>query len=237
MSSSFQGFSLYDLLTRVAPGAIIIISIGVSVVPIPFEGISISPSYLIAAILIFSFIIGEYLNLVREVISPVPASFRRILYTETGNDMYLRGYDRLMMKLENWKYFPEYNPEKYSIYVNSDQNLWESMTERLNVSRSQSARDIFQIFSVYMETRMSRAARRKQRLYEFNENMLYASELSIILFIYGFALPGVENPGIALILAVFYILILATLMVPPFRIIEQMFVDILIAQFYTEQEE
>ncbi|WP_152663308.1 hypothetical protein [Halorubrum saccharovorum] len=224
-------------MTRVAPGAVIVITFVVTVIPVPFDGISISPTYLIAGIFVFSFIIGEYLNLLREVVFPVPASFRRILYTETENDKYLRNYDRLMMQLEKWPYIPKYDPKKYSIYVNSDQNFWETLQNELNTSESQSARDIFQIFSLYMETRIGRATRRKQILYEFNENLIFASIISTMLIIYGFIIPGVANPAIAIVLLPFYIIIFVTLLIPPFRIVEHIFVDVLIAQFYTEKGE
>lgn len=236
MSSSVQGFSIYDLLTRVAPGTILVIPIGLIIIPVSSVETVPSSGYLIAIALILSFISGEYLNLVREALMPVPTSFRRVLYTETDEKDYLTLSDRLIMGLERIPGVPEYNPEQYSIYVNSEQTFWQSLKKELDISDGQNARDVYAIFSMYMETRMGRVTRRKLTLYQFHQNMIWSTGASILILLSGFVIPDPANPNLSLLALFLYLISLVILVQPIFRVVDQEFVDTLITQFYTVKE-
>jgi hypothetical protein len=92
------GYHLYDLLTRIVPGAVIVV-VFVYLSDWPLKYLQNMSPVTLATVTIVSLIIGEAIDLLRVRLYPVPKSFRRMIYAETANTAVLSWSDRMRIRI------------------------------------------------------------------------------------------------------------------------------------------
>lgn len=99
------GFSISDLFVRIIPGAVVVTTfilpqLGLSDYIWNLEFIQSPPenvTLLLVIFALFSLVVGEFLDVIRGNLVPVPYLFRRIIYEKTGERESLSVYQRITL--------------------------------------------------------------------------------------------------------------------------------------------
>lgn len=237
------GFNLYDLFTRVGPGAVAIFPMILYLYIIEEIPQIISSEMSVVMLTIGAFIVGEFIDLIRSTMFPVPLSFRRLLYNEINRDDILSRFDVwVLMTYDKLKYkFPD-RLEKYitgfeighkSIYTPTDQEFHEMIKSQFEIDiDSHSIYDVYSVLLSYMEPKLSRRARRYQMLRVFSQNIFISAVIAVIyslVIMYIFS----SIPYIIYIILIYFVVSTSIGLAFVFSPAGHRFVDLLIIEFYT----
>lgn len=188
-------FTLFDLLTRIIPGGILIAT-SAYISGFSPSDVPTSPGYIILLLILF-YVAGEAIEIVRVRINPVPNYFRRVLYSETGNKMVLTKRDRIRVQYLND------NLKVPSIFTRADQNAWDEFRRQFSVDNYfEDVEEIYNLLLVRFGPGFSRRTRRRQATYVFFKNTLYSSVFGIYMAVIQILLTKENDAesGIAILL-------------------------------------
>lgn len=231
--SKTYGFSIYDIFTRVIPGLIIILSFIITPNLEMFSSSLNSASTAeILAVGVGAFLAGEVINLLRENWSPVPTTFRRILYQETDNGEFLNSLDKMRL----WAGFEI--PERRSIYKNTDRELYAEIKSEFNLPDNfDITTDLYTLVVNHVDGDMSSRTERFQMVYTFTENFTWAMIVFAIVIVY----RGLVGDGVSIALTLvalvvqFAAMMIIGLIFDLYGRYEPMYVDSLITEFFVNQ--
>lgn len=224
------GFSIYDILTRIIPGFVLFLSL----FPISATKTGSLPEqagFEILLIVVISFIFGEGLNLIRENFHPVPATFRRILYHETGNEDFLGILDKFRLKI-NLDI-----PKRKSIYYATEREFYYELLDLFDLPRDyDNIRDLFTLLISHVDTELSSRTQRFQTTYIFLDNMGLAI-VFLVLIISFRTLSNDLSIALAFVLSFVAVVILLFLYVlfDLYGRLEYHYVDSLIIEFFVKE--
>jgi len=170
MSSSGNptGFGIFDLLTRVTPGSILILMTFGGVIIQSSSPILQNQTLSLFVFTLMSLVVGEAINYVGGLIYTPPTVFRRFL-KEEGVEVGSGVFDTIRRET------PTLSEGNSQVYTVTADNFWELFTRQFDISRDYNdARDIYQILLGYMEPKMSPRTRRKRIVHRFVNNTIIA---------------------------------------------------------------
>lgn len=179
-SSSVSGFSAYDLLTRLIPGVLTLLTILISLNSIFdtfsfFEVVKLELSAVyVFLFIIISFITGETIDFCRRKLVPVPTVFRRLLCDESENERYLSYLDRKFGR-HNWRYSVGKSDIKAMECINNEViSRFQSDFCTIEDKNDINIKFVYDTLSLYMDSRMSSESRRRKANYIFFRNITYS---------------------------------------------------------------
>lgn len=177
------GFGIYDLLTRVTPGAVfLLIFFGSIAVTTPVSAGQYTSIHLIA-FAVLSLIIGEAINHIAGILFVPPTSFRRFLH-EQDVDVKLGRLDRWRRRL------PKVSEGRSYVGTVAGDDFWALFTSHFRLDDDYSdAWDIYNLLLGYMQPKLSPRTRRQQTIFRFVNNTALAI-FAGVFFILGRALQG-----------------------------------------------
>lgn len=232
------GFNLYEVLTRIVPGAAIFLPVLLLLSEATSASLTNFSNIQLLGIGLTMFIIGEVIDLIRENISPVPTVFRRVLYSETENENYLGWVDKKLVRAE--KRFERVSLEVRSVYALTDREFTSELRDQIGLDEDfKNVNDLYSLLLLDLEPSLSDQTRRRRTIYIFAENTYWGLLIGIFLVsFYGF-LSSDLNSFLALLLA-FLLVITAVFLAILFDLygrIEEVYVDSLITEFFYKQSQ
>lgn len=252
-ASRTVGFSVYDSLTRVFPGALVLFFLFIlfdASSPITYN----IPNASLANIVLLgflSFIVGEGVHLVRETVQPIPPRFRRVVYAETGNLSHLGPLQRRVQ--ENRDHFLVRTlhidviigyPINTIYTKHPERTLYRDIQRRFEFSRKQrydlkleevSVQDLYTLVLNTLNEDLSEQTRRYRSTYIFVTNLRWAAFGISFFYLLGARSTDIADPlGIVLILIILLgpiIFIIQTMFGSAGRIQEK-YVEALVTDFF-----
>lgn len=231
------GFDISDFLTRVIPGGILVFSMvfpAVSVDSFQIESISGSSIIILA---IVSFVFGEFVNTFRISMLDVPNYFRRVLYTENEDEIYLSKTDSLFRKVDSD------SVKGYSLFEHSDVSITSTLRGRFDLDGDfDGAHNFYTLLTSDLSSEKSQETSRLENIYIFYENVKISFLLSILFYILyiGLILAGlIERTqlqttlgilAVYIIFSLFYLLILLFKLVAP---ADRVYIESLLSDYFT----
>ena len=169
------GFGIIDFITRVVPGASLIISLMVIISPGSIET-NISNFQLLLFVLA-SFLIGEFVNSLRLIIYPVPRTFLRLINEQNGRET----QESMVDRIRKWLGL---SPGKSDLFTHTQEEFWERLCNEFEFEGFVHGRDIYYIFLDRVESHFSRRMRRLQAIYHFAVNMSLVAFFSLFYALY-----------------------------------------------------
>lgn len=249
-------FGIYDILTRIIPGFVMIV-VFLSLIKIdPSSNISVSIESAVpnsgTDLILYataSFLVGEFTNMIRIKSHPVPYPFVRMIYTQTHDESVLTGIDRLKIYLNRlvsrfipsaiWGLIPSriksFLP---SVTIGSNvstkiqHGFWKEFKYHFKVDDSfNNIEDIYQLLLSHMEPRMTTQLKRQQTMMHFSTNIFIVLILSVYFSIWFYF--GNTEMGIEFLISVFFITIISLyVLLPVFTLLESKFIDKLLVEYY-----
>lgn len=231
-NQSPTGFGLYDLLTRVVPGAVSIapalLPIIVNPVIISKVSVGITSGVIFVVFSVIAFIFGEGIDILRVESHPVPRSFRQALYEERGNEQMLGIIDRMKQKI------PFLSISYSMVYTDTKKEFWPTFKYQYDIDDEfENVEDIYRIFLSYIEPKLSNRTRRYQTMMIFVENMTISLVFGLLLSVIGWVLLSVST---------FWLVLLLLFYIPPlvfiplfFSSVESTFVRSLFIEYFADQ--
>ena len=224
------GLSLYDVMTRVTPGAVLIapLTFTPNQALVDLTGTTLVSSSLVVFI-VLSLISGEAIDLARENFIPVPMAFRRFLYHETGRE-------GLLSRTDRWRLKVGLNiPKRRSIYTSTNRELYYEITSKFELNEDyEYVRDLYLLLLNDLDNEISKRTYKLKTNYTFAMNMM----LAILGFSIIATIRALTGSGVEVLLAVFLLvvaLIASMALFMGFYLygrVEVAFVDSLISEFY-----
>lgn len=224
------GFDLNSILTRVIPGAVVLLPVywTSDISLLSLTNLSLTNSSVLIFVLV-ALIIGEGIDLARENYKPVPDTFRRILYHETGQAKFLGLTDRMRLRIG-------LNiPKRQSVYTETERELYYEIVLKFNLRNDYShVRDLYQLLLSDLNDEATARTTRIQTNYIFSENISIAIAMfSLISCIGIFVSNGPE--AVELVVPLLVAFLLALLFILIFDMhgrVEQTYVDKLITEYF-----
>lgn len=227
------GLNLYDVLTRITPGAVLVFPLTFTKdnIFVDFAGTTLTSSAVVGFI-VLSLIVGEAIDLTREKFLTVPLTFRRFLYHETGREGFLSGIDQFRIN-RGWSI-----PKRRSVYSATDRELYYEITDRFGLGDDyEHVDDLYLLLLNDVEEGMSGRTDKLLRNYVFVVNMTLALlGYSVIAGIRGVVGGKIEALISALLLSIG--LMAVAFLFLAFHLygsVEVAFVDSLISDFFAVQ--
>lgn len=226
------GLSLNDILTRITPGAVFISSFLITPDFTLFELSSTSVmNTSLVLFVVFSFIFGEAIDLTRENFKPIPATFRRFLYHETGREEFLGITDKWRLKLGLNV------PERRSIYASSNREVYYEIISKFGLENDYDyVRDLYTLLINDLDSGLSARTKRLQTNYIFADNL----SIALVGFTFIVTLRGLSGGPtetlLALILTLFSLLSIMSLILAFdfYGRVEYRYVDSLVSEFFVK---
>lgn len=179
-----SSLSIYDLLTRLFPGALLIFSVYLLTDPnqlIPTSGLQVS------IVVFLSFVAGEFVNIIRLSIYDVPNHFRRVLYKQTGNEEYLGFIDQNLLKLTELDWIPDKEENTfaaYTIFDHKEESIIELLKNRYSLPDDfNSDYGAYEIITSELSGKESRRTQRLRAVYVLTQNTQLVLIFSVIISI------------------------------------------------------
>jgi prenyltransferase beta subunit len=171
-------------------------------------------------------------DLIRVNFLPVPPTFQRFLFHETGREEFLGSLDRWLLEL-GLKI-----PERKSIYTSTERELYYELTSRFGLENNYEniIRDLCTLMINDLDDKMSSRTARYQRTFIFSENMTLAIGGFVTIFGLRGIFGGSSEQALALLMTLFAVLLLFLLYLA-FHLygrVEYRYVDSLVSEFYVE---
>lgn len=208
-----SGFKVYDILTRIIPGTVLVTSI-----PETFEHHPNSEfkynltDYLFSTPELFvmlgaGLVVGELIQASRTKFHPVPYPIRRLLYHQSKNRNFLSTHDRWKLKI--WDYLstgrtgiitvPISERTPFSLFgipseveTNAAVGFWTDFKRNFGLSDDfDRAADVYGLLVSYMEPRMSSDLERYRGVVDLASNLTIS--IAILLYFSVFTLPTIDN--------------------------------------------
>lgn len=235
-----SGYSIFDFMTRVVPGLIVMIPFALGYLLTDAE-YDISINVAILVIIIFGFITGEFINLVSQGIRQVPPPFKRVAYHDIDDGSVLGYSDRFELWVKNR--LPNNVRSKFSIgkygrctvFDSTDIDFKDTIEEHFGLDfNDDSIQLIYNTFFAYMDSRMSKRTRRNYIVYVFSQNLMVASILTILSAVLVVLLSRDQSIILAATIISFPLLFLVIEISILFSVSSQPFVDYLIMDYYID---
>lgn len=215
------GFGIFDFITRVIPGGLLAGAITVIIRPGFFTG-SISTSQL-AFFGVASYVIGEFANTLRMYFFPVPVSFTRLIYEQSGGQTRQHIFDRWRDSL------PYLSPKNAKIWTQTSDEFWSNIADQFNLSEYERTRDVYFLFLNYINPSLNLRTHRLQALYHLATNLLVTGMIGIFFAIYLALVP--DNPLIGSLLAILLIMVVLAIIASFYGMIETLYVQHLLREY------
>ena len=161
------GFGIFDLLTRVIPGAVFLL---MAFGPTGFITFGLSIQNLTSYLIVFtvlSLLTGETINHISWHVYSPPASFKRFLH-EQGLDVSLGLIDRIRQALP-------FLLIRSNIHTNAKDDFWHLFRTQFRFEEEyHNASDIYHHLLTYMEPRLSPRTLRQMTVFHFVNNTAIA---------------------------------------------------------------
>lgn len=240
-------FTIYDLLTRITPGLVFLIPLAAIVTQLDFGFLGNHPTYSGLAIILLSLIFGEIINGLRLSLLDVPNQFRRVLYSDTGNEEYLSWRDRITLAGAKWIseniHEMDSGLSTNSLFDYRRGTLIAVVNQRFQPSKQINATyDLYELIISDLSGNESRRTRRLRSVYIFQQNTQLALKLSagiaLIISLTGFA--GLTNFEDTLVIAAFLVFFLLfiihyflTIFINSIASIDRIYIESLLSDYYT----
>jgi len=222
------GYNIYDLLTRVVPGAIGVGSLIVSTSSLDalYQVLGSTPQLILFGTT--SLIIGEAINLFRAHIAPIPRSFHRVLYEEFENPALLGRRDRFWRRVKNDPDFSVYDP-----FLTTNKEFWETFESQFDLS-SDNVDPILSYNTLvsFMEPYFSGKLARYRATFLFVQNTILSCIASIGIII--FTLIAVNSSSLEQYLAFLILVLVLSHIVALFQGIERAYVQMLLTEYHAQ---
>lgn len=235
------GYSVFDFLTRIIPGLVVVTPLAVSYVTLgPRVDVGYQP--VLIGLAVVGLVIGEVIDLVRSSLFRVPLPFKQVLYRHTDNREILSRFDRcdlwLQAKMpEALK--PNFITEEVgrgTLFDGSSEDFQEEYESHFGLKFEETHPGLLYLSLLsHMDSRMSSDTRRYYTLRIFAQNLMFAALFTIFTSL-AVIVANLENAGLILVatlsiflLAGFFYLgmIISSVAYP--------FVDRLIIDYYVER--
>lgn len=222
------GYNIYDLLTRVVPGAIGVGSLIISTSSLDTLYQILQSTQQLILVGITSLIIGEAINLFRSQIAPVPRSFHLLLYEEFDDPVLLGRRDRFWRRVKTNPDFSVYNP-----FLNTNKEFWETFQSQFDLN-SEAVNPIFAYNTLvtFMEPYFSGKLARYRATFLFVQNTILSCIASIGIVV--FTLVAVSNSGLEQLLAFLILVVVLSYIVALFQGIERVYVQMLLTEYHAK---
>lgn len=232
------GFNIADLYTRIVPGTVLTLSVFFPLIAPPaFENILIGESFyqqlpndgnltwILLLFVIFSLIVGEFVDLARGSWRPVPPQFRKIIYNTTNERHRLGIIQRIFLQISecnipllgffvvgldhyNFNWVSTDSGEIKTTIGDSDAGFLDRFRIQMGMSTTFSdPRIIYLSLLSHMDTRMSTTTRKYKMAYESLENFRFAYFFSLIpLFVHGIIGDDLQQGIVILLFALLSII-------------------------------
>lgn len=246
---SSTNIGIYDVLSRIIPGGAMLFSLYVyNIVTSSYDGtipsfLSIDSTVGVFVFVIVLFVIGEIVNIIRIAIHPVPSPFRDMISIQSSRHEPSIITSKLRTKLNNFILFlpiPKYIKnritfnEKHPVRSRFQHGFWIEFKKHFEIDEEVPMEDIWELFSIYIETESTEEISRVKTNLHFVTNLL----ISIAFGLYIVPLSIVFSPeNWPLALLYFSLLTVLTIFVIPlFYIIEVVYMNKLLALYYFSRE-
>lgn len=240
-------FTIYDLLTRVIPGMVFLTPQVAIFTQFKFGFMSDNPTYWGLVVIIGSLLIGELINGLRLSMLDVPNQFRRVLYSVTENEDYLRRGNRMMIRIGKW--FSQsireidYGFATHSLFDYHEQTIVDIVNQRFEPSDDiKNAYDIYEIIISDLSGNESRRTRRLRSVYIFQKNtrlaLMSSAILALLISLSGFVNPS-EFSNAQVIIALFVALLLFLILYFVFLFaqgvasLDRIYIESLLSDYFT----
>jgi hypothetical protein len=251
--TSSARFGVYDLLTRIIPGGVLVTLVWIvnilesqpetATFPLSFS----STTDIILTGVVF-FVVGEIVNQMRISIHPVPFPFRRLIAKQSHNSNYLPLHTQAKNKISTaipfsiTPYLPDrihqhlFDNESTIVSTDFRHGFWNDLRNHFGVDeRISSVSDIWGLFSVYMETRSTAEIQRMKTNLYFLANLF----ISLILGLYMAIVLTIQEPKMAPVAFGFAFLLTIAIVyavAPLLSFVESKYVEKLLIAYYLERE-
>ena len=235
VGSNSTSFNLSDFLTRVIPGGILVYSMSFVLVEqfISTETLSGSTAILFV---VLSFLVGEFINVLRLSTFDIPNYFRRVLFAESENSDYLGWID------SNFRDVDSDSVRGYSLFEHSNTNLIPTLRMRFELDDEfDGAHNLYTLLKSDISARMTKETKRLKNLYIFYQNIKIAVLVSIgwNLLVIGSSIAGFTQQSeiqtalslLSLLLGftIFYLIIMMFGLVAP---TDRVYVESLLSDYF-----
>lgn len=240
-------FTIYDLLTRIIPGLVFLISQAAIATQFEFRIMADNPTYSALVIILVSLVLGEVMNGIRLSFLDVPNQFRRILYSSTGDEEYLAWMDRKTIRIAKWisenVYEIDSSFSTNSLFDYRRGTLIEVVNQRFEPSkRIVGSYDLYELIISDLSGNESRRTRRLRSVYIFQQNtrlsLLISAGLAFLISLTGVAgLTNFDDAHVVIAFLVFLLLIIAhyllAIFVKGIASIDRIYIESLLSDYYT----
>lgn len=242
-----SGYSIFDFLTRIIPGAIMLSPLILAAWAAPSININTAAALLFIASV--SLVMGELIETLRLSIFPMPIAFREILYYHGRSDV-LRWYEQKSLSILNK--LPNRISERITTYGRTTifdetdkkfPDVYEAHFSGLSFE-STSPYYLYMTLLDYMEPRLSQSTRRQQIVRIFAANLFIAIvggsliAFPVILYFY-FNLDQISSGNASIVIgAILFMLFVPFLLELAyfFTNSSREFVENLLIEYYLDQE-
>lgn len=258
---SVSHFGIYDILTRIVPGAVMLLVFLTLMAIDPAANFSISVNSVIPSsgtdlvmYAIASFLTGEVINIIRIKSHPVPYPFVRLVYEQTNDSEILTTIDKAKSYLNRSiaRIFPQMIwdalPKRIKTFLPSvtigsnvttktQHGFWREFKNHFGVNdRFDDIEDIYWLFLSHMEPRMTTQTKRQQTIMHFTTNLFIVLVVSVYFSIWFYFFSS--EIGVGFLVTTFIITVLTLyLLLPIFAFLESKFVNKLLIEYYYSRNE
>lgn len=179
--STPAGYSVFDFLTRIIPGLIVILPLFVGLLLFgPSIILDVQISILLLSVL--GLIIGEFIDFLRSSLFRVPSPFKQVLYHHTRDEEVLSWLDKVDLWIQ--RKLPTSLQSKFltsqtgreTIFNLSNSSFKDEFEDQFNLSLdSTSPHTLYSTFLNHMDSRMASRTRRYYTLRIFSQNLMAAT--------------------------------------------------------------
>ena len=183
VGSASTSISIYDILTRMIPGAVFLASIALLVL-IPAGEPPSSGTYTVIAFLIGSLVVGEIFNAIRLSLYDVPSHFSRILYTQNEDISHLGRIDRFFAKRSDTI---AKDMMEHCIFDNKEADILEIVKNRFDLpDEFQGQYDTYNLIISELAGKETRRTTRLRSVYILTRNLTISLiSLFVIVLVFG----------------------------------------------------
>lgn len=240
MKSTPLTFTLHDFLTRIVPGAILVLP-ALTGIYVFYPDLFTDIRFISVIVLIMSFLLGEIIDQFRAGLFRVPRPFYYLLYKSTGDLTKMPSWYQKVVWLDNAlpdscpPLIEERDPENY-LPNRLEIDFKEEFEIRYGLNcDTDRPRDIYDIMLLDLEPELSSRTHRHRSLYIFTRNLQIATVFAFPFYLLEY-LANMQN-GI-MVLALFSLLFIAVSVFVYSRFLDtspHLYVELLLKEFYLKR--